>query len=138
MKQQDIDAIRAMYAKAKDDPEAWANELTQWIVKVAIDPLKQALAEEDTSLAARHAEYLNHISVALLFALLELDPHPDLRAALDRILTGKWSEEEREIAEKSFRDYDEEFGPLPDNADDVAKGIQDVIDHVSRGGKNDA
>lgn len=128
--------IAKLLAEAVEDEKKFAEDLVDTLLKEVLAPLKKALEDSDYEEACRVTEFMNHISVAMFFAFLRCLPNKEIRSTIERVLSNEGTPEEIETLANSLRAYENANNPIVDTDDEIAAGIQDVIDRVCKGGRD--
>jgi hypothetical protein len=130
-----MERLRKLLDEAERDEAKFADDLADAILKEVLVPLKKALAESDYEEACKITEFWNHMSVAMFFTFLRCLPNKEMRGTAERVLSNEATPEEIETLSNALRSYENERNPIVDTDDEIAAGIQEVIDRVCKGGK---
>lgn len=133
MKYDELDSVRKMWMDCIASGVDFPGALQGLLLKDYIKPLIEALDIEDYEAAAEATVKLNHLTVSLILALIPALGVTEGHEALESLLDDEDARERiREVAEH-LKQMDPEHSeqPMEDlSDDDIAKGIQEVIDQV--------
>jgi len=133
MKYDELDSVRKMWMDCIASGVDFPGALQGLLLKDHIKPLIEALDVEDYEAAAEATVKLNHLTVSLILALIPALGVREGHEALESLLDDDDARERvREVAEHLKQmDPENNEGPMEDlSDDDIAQGIQEVIDQV--------
>jgi len=133
MKYDELDSVRKMWMDCIASGTSFPNILEGLIVGAHVQPIIDAIRVKDYETAAEFTVRLNHLTVSLILALIPALGVREGHEALESLLDDDDARERvREVAEHLKQmDPENNEGPMEDlSDDDIAQGIQEVIDQV--------